>query len=363
MNELEALLHLINIPYLGSVKIRLLIEHYGSANSAVAADLKEIAEFPGFGPKVIESMQKCLGNNFAQKELALAKSYGVTLIPYTSEQYPKRLREIPDYPFILYVKGEIKDCDSRSIAIIGTRRKSIYGGEMAEKFAKELTGYGFTIVSGLARGIDTTAHISALNNGRTLAVIGSGLADIYPQENLALADAICKKGALISEFSMRTPPNRHNFPQRNRIVSGMTMGTLLIEAPLKSGAMITMEQGLAQGRKLFAVPGRADSENFQGNHDLIKKGYANLVENGQDIVESYQDLFHHLKKNSSKPQIKAKLEIEEEAFLARLPYHELQFDEIANLTQLPVMKVNVLMMSLVLKQALKEFPGKIYKKV
>jgi len=365
LNELEALVQLAATPHLGAIKIRLLLQHFGSALDALNGDLAEIAQFPGFGEKIIGSLRQSRTSDFGRREVELASRYQVNLIPYTSPDYPKSLLEIHDRPVLLYVKGQIKESDRQSIAVIGTRQMSVYGGEMAEKFSQDLAAAGLTVVSGLARGIDTAAHLGALRKGRTLAVIGSGLGDIYPAENSALAKAIVDqgRGALISEFPMMTPPDRQNFPQRNRIVSGMTMGTVLIEAPQKSGAMITMEKALSQQKKLFALPGRADSENFKGNHYLIKKGLAQLVESGRDVIESYTNLFHHPDPKSRVAVARPYLEKEEEQFLRLLPAQELSFDEIAGLTQLPIMKLNVLLMSLMLKKVIKEFPGKIYKKL
>lgn len=272
MNELEALAILSQLPHLGSVKIRLLRGHFGSALKALEADVGEIHGLPGFGSKISQHWKRWEKDGSWQEDLELAQRHGVHILPFTAPQYPKRLLELYDVPILLYIKGEIKPEDQQSLAIVGTRNATRYGQEMAEKIASELSAMGFTIVSGLARGIDTTAHVHALRYGRTVAVIGSGLLDVYPRENRKLAEQITQKGALISEFPMKTPPDRQNFPQRNRIVSGMTLGTVLIEAPLESGAMITMQKGFSQGRKLFAVPGRVNDESFQGNHRLIKAG-------------------------------------------------------------------------------------------
>jgi len=366
LKELEALAILTATPLLGSIRIRLLINRFGSAADAIKATLNEVAELPGFGPKILQTWGHWHKNSAWKADIDLAQENDVQLIAYTSPNYPKRLLELPDHPILLYVKGELKACDQHSIAVVGTRQAGIYGMEMAEKISQDLAGLGFTVVSGLARGIDTAAHRGALRKGRTLAVIGSGLNDIYPQENLALSQTIVQEGALISEFPMATPPDRQNFPQRNRIVSGLTLGTLLIEAPLKSGAMLTMERALDQGKKLFALPGRADNENFRGNHHLIKQGQALLIECAGDIAELFSDLFNIC--GSARPKLQKKLarpalEKEEESLLNQLPSEELSFDEILQIAKVPVMKLNVLLMSLILKQAIKEFPGKSYKKV
>ncbi len=362
LEELEALAALCAMPHLGPVKIRLLLKRFGSACQAIQAEPLEIAELPGFNPKIMSGWKTGLHQEAWQRDLELAHKLGVHLIPFNSPEYPKGLLELPDHPVLLYVMGSLTPQDRSSIAIVGTRHPSIYGLEMAEKIGHDLAARQMTVVSGLARGIDTAAHKGALSAGRTLAVIGSGLANVYPQENWELAKAIAKNGALISEFPMATPPDRLNFPQRNRIVSGMTLGTLLIEAPLKSGAMITMDRGKTQGRPLFALPGRADGENFQGNHDLIKRGHAQLVENAQDILTHYQDLFA-LPSKSYVVHNNVFLEKEEEEFLKMLPVEETSIEELEQRTKLPIRKIHVLLMSLIIKRIIKEYPGKVYKKM
>lgn len=360
--EVEALAMLADIPLLGSIKIRLLIEYFGSAQEALAATPEQLIELPGFGPKLIRNWIERQTSSRWKKNFELVQQYNTQLISYTHAKYPKRLLEITDYPMLLYIKGEIRPSDARCLAIVGTRNPTIYGQEMASRFAEELASLGFTIVSGLARGIDTYAHVAALKNGRTLAVIGSGLANIYPRENEALAAEICRCGSLISEFSMSTPPDKQNFPQRNRIVSGMTLGTLLIEAPESSGAMITMDRAFRQKRKTFAIPGRADIDNFRGNHLLIRNGQARLVESAKDVAQEFDSLLSDMQ-IPQKKSIEIVFDKEEKTLWDQLPNEEVTFDQIVRLSQLPVAKLNVLLMSLYLKKAIKEFPGKTYKRI
>lgn len=363
VSELEALVILTSLPHFGSVRVRQLVNQFGSAVEALEADPAALAKLRDFGPKVIQEWGSWKKDKSWKKNLELADRFEAEIIPYTSLKYPKRLLELPDYPILIYVQGELLPADNQSLAVVGTRQATIYGKEMAEKLSHDLAAAGFTIVSGLARGIDTAAHIGALKAGRTIAVIGSGLADIYPQENLELARAISKKGAVISEFPMATPPDRQNFPQRNRIVSTMTLGTVLIEAPMRSGAMITMDKALGLKRRLFALPGRADSETFRGNHQLIKQGRAQLIENASDIIAGFNDLFGtHYKSSAPILTSPALMSNEEDLFLNKLPQQEISIDEMVQLTKLPVMKVNVMVTRLVLKKVLKEFPGKVYKK-
>lgn len=362
LNELEALLILSRLAYLGSIKIRFLIQHYGSACAALQAPLDEIASFPGFGHKVVQAWKErekqC---QEARKELELSERMHVQLIPFTHPAYPKRLLEIEDHPLILYLQGTLLQRDQRCLAVVGTRNASLYGQEMARQLSHELAQAGFTIVSGLARGIDTAAHHGALEAGRTLAVLGSGLTHLYPHENKNLAHAISQQGALLSEFSLHIPPERFRFPKRNRLVSGLTLGTLLIEAPVKSGAMLTVERALEQGRPVFTIPGRIDQDSFKGNHCLIKQHRAKLVENVQDILTYFEDNSFFLPLTSSKEALF--LEKEEEELLRRLPVQELSIEAIVQQTGWPVAKLNVLLMSLVLKKVIKEYPGKIYRKI
>jgi DNA processing protein len=234
---------------------------------------------------------------------------------------------------------------------------------MAKKLSHELTQAGFTIISGLARGVDTAAHLGALEaQGRTLAIIGSGLAHIYPQENISLTDQIALQGAVISEFAMTTPPHRSHFPKRNRLVSGMALGTLLIEAPSQSGAILTVENAIQQNRHVWALPGRADQENFRGNHALIKKQKAILVENIEDIVQCL-DAFCLTTPIKPQQLELGQLKQEEINLLEKLPSEEISIEEIVKRTQLPIYQLNSLLMSLTLKKIIKEFPGKIYKKI
>lgn len=363
LEEAEALAILCSLPTLGLIKAKQLINHFGSARTALQAPSNEIAILPGFGSKICQVWEQWPTQHNWQRNLTLADAAKAELVPWNSPLYPKRLLKIPDHPLLLYMKGKPLACDQKCIAIVGTRQASIYGMEMARQFAADLAAFGFTVVSGLARGIDTAAHVAALEYGRSIAVIGSGLSDVYPAENHALSERISQKGVLMSEFPMATPPDRQNFPQRNRLVSGMTLATLLIEAPFKSGAMITMEKGLTYGKKLFALPGRLDNPNFSGNHALIKSGQAQLVENARDIANSFEDLFGSttVSQKNAKPVIL--LDKDELELLKWLPNSEFSSEEIAASTQWPAAKLNVLLMSLVLKKVLREFPGRLYKKI
>lgn len=351
--ELEALLTLNNTPGLGSVKIRQLLNTFGSAESALHARPDDLKQLPGFGPQIIKHWNPA---DAAQQDLELADKANAAIIPFTDARYPKHLLSIPDFPPILYVKGSLTDDDLQSVAIIGTRAATHYGLETAFEFGKDLAENGLTVISGLARGVDTQAHEGARKTGRTIAVLGSGLCRIYPRENIKLAEIIADNGAVISEFPMNTPPDRMRFPQRNRIVSGLSSGLLLIEAPLKSGAMITMRLGKKHGKPLYVLPGRADNPNFDGNHSLLKTGQAKLVTHCQDILDDFQ-----IKKCRKAIPSSPELEPNEKELLKIFPKEEIGIDELASRANLPIQKLNVLLMGLILKKQIKEYPGRVYK--
>lgn len=364
MNELEALIVLNNIHLLGPVKARRLIDYFGSAAAALLADPKEAAAaIPGIGDAIIRSLATWREQASWKNDLRLIDQHHVRLLPYYDSCYPKMLRKIPNPPIVMYMKGSMDDANQNSIAVIGTRNCTIYGKELAATVAEGLAQMGVTVISGLARGIDTAAHQGALKKGRTIAVIGSGLANIYPAENIPLASVIQENGAILSEFPMATAPDRHNFPRRNRIVSGISKGVVLIEAPLKSGSLITMEQGSAQGRPLFAFPGRVDMPTFKGNHHLIKKGLAKLIESADDILNELDELSNKNHTGIQALEAQPLLDPEELSLLTAMPTQELSIDELTSLCQIPIGQLNGLLMSLVLKKVVKEFPGKIYKKV
>ncbi len=339
MNDIEALLILNHAPGMGPVRVRQLIARAGSIAAAAAPWQQGMAW---------------------RRDLEQAEKEGVSLIPFTDARYPKSLLKLADAPTLLYVKGELKPADEKALAIVGTRQCTSYGREMAEKIAEEVASAGVTVVSGLARGIDTAAHLGALQSGRTIAVIGSGLAHLYPKENAPLAEQIARQGAVLSELPLSAPPDKRHFPRRNRLVSALSEGVFLVEAPLKSGAMITLRLAESQGKICFALPGRADIDSFQGNHSLIKTGKAQLVENGGEMVSI---LLPNAWKGAPKKEYTLfDLEEEELQLMAFLGAEERSLEELARETELPVAKLSALLMKLVLKHRVRELPGKLYKR-
>jgi len=283
-------LKLTLIPEVGPRLFHSLVAHFGSPGRALEATRGELEEVPGIGRERARRVVDARDNVHIDAEAKAVQAAGVALIARTDAEYPKALEYLDAPPPLLYVKGRLLPRDSRAIAVVGSRRCSLYGRDQAERFAGILARAGFTIVSGLARGIDARAHTGALKaGGRTIAVLGNGLSSIYPPEHKVLADAVAAGGALISEMPMSAPPKAENFPRRNRLLSGLSLGVLVIEASQRSGALITARLGAEQGKEVFALPGRVDSPFSAGTHRLIKTG-AKLVERLEDILDEFPGL-------------------------------------------------------------------------
>jgi DNA processing protein len=280
---------------IGPILSRRIIDRAGDVEAACAADAKVLREVEGIGTAKAHKIQRAIREaaGAVDAEMARAAAAGVRIVcPDDGETYPVLLRSIPDPPVVLYVKGAPEPRDLNAVAIVGSRRCTYYGREQAERFAALLAGAGFTVISGGARGVDSAAHRGALAEprGRTIAVLGSGLDVAYPPENAGLFEQIARRGLVVSEFPLGTPPNKENFPRRNRIVSGMSRGVLVVEADVRSGALITARQAVEDhGRPVFAVPGRVDNPQSAGPHKLIREG-AVLVENLDDIVHALDPL-------------------------------------------------------------------------
>lgn len=283
--ELKYLVSFSRIPGIGPVKLARLREYFSSLEKAWKAPPKEL-EKAGLDTKSAEAVALLRSRIDPEEEMERLQQYRVNVLTCESPEYPWRLKEIYDPPPVLYVRGELLPQDEVSLAVVGTRRATIYGRQVTEEIVTDLARNGVTIVSGLARGIDSIAHRAALEaGGRTIAVFGCGLDIVYPAENARLARDIMERGALISEYPLGTKPKAENFPRRNRIMSGMSLGVLVVEAGESSGAMITAEQALQQDREVFAVPGSILSPSSRGTNRLIKECRAKLVQNYMDILE------------------------------------------------------------------------------
>jgi DNA processing protein len=283
-SELKYWVSYSKIPGIGRVKTALLLERFHSMKNAWSASSSELKE-AGLDSKSISSIVNSRPRIVPDAEMEKMDKYKVKAVIYTSPDYPQRLKEIYDYPPILYIRGTIKPEDDYCLAIVGTRRATVYGRQVTEDIVEDLVRSNITIVSGLAKGIDSVAHRTALDsNGRTIAVFASGLDTVYPAENARLAGAIIEQGALISEYPLGTKPKAEHFPRRNRIMSGISPGVLVVEAGERSGALITAEQALSQNREVFAIPGSIMSPASKGTNWLLQQG-AKLVTNHVDILE------------------------------------------------------------------------------
>lgn len=261
-----------------------LVEHFGSPADVLRASPAQLMQVRGLGPSLVDGIVAAASSSAALRELELCRQLQVDLIEIADADYPRLLREIADPPGVLYVKGDRRPIDSLAVAIVGTRLASAYGRRYAEALAAGFAQAGMTVVSGLARGIDAAAHRGAIGaGGRTVAVLAGGLSDIYPPEHRELADEIVGRGALLSEAPLMRQPRRGCFPQRNRLISGISLGVVVVEAAGRSGALVTARHAMEQNRDVFALPGRIDNPVSQGCHQLIRDG-ARLVQSVDDVI-------------------------------------------------------------------------------
>jgi len=376
MTEREALIALNLIPDLDSLRLKNLRDAFGSAAKIFVSPENRLRQIDKITTKIVRQIVSFPFENL-KKELELCRKLKINIITINDEDYPENLKNIYDPPFCLYIKGNLQKDDSLALGVVGSRRASFYGLSCAEKFSYSLAEKGITIVSGLARGVDTYAHRGALKaKGRTLAILGSGLNYLYPPENRKLADEVSASGALISEFALNTPPMPSNFPRRNRVISGLSMGIIVVEAAKNSGALITADCALEQGREVFALPGKVDSSTSFGTNGLIKQG-AKLVSCVDDIIEELKPelsrkLFPGGEIAKRKPIVsealpadepqekKAQLSNEEELVYNILGPEGNFVDEIIEGAKLPSNRVLSLLSQLELRNLIRQLPGKVF---
>ncbi|MBM3243735.1 MAG: DNA-protecting protein DprA [Candidatus Omnitrophica bacterium] len=357
MEKLEALIGLNKIGEIGSVRLKRLLDSFGAFEQIMKASEHKLAQVPGIGGSLARKIVSIRKEDI-ENELASAKRMGLKIIAIDDEGYPVNLKNIPGAPGVLYVKGSLIAEDKLAIGIVGSRRASFYGLSQACNFAFGLASQGFTIVSGMARGIDTLSHQGALKaNGRTIAVIGSGFNHLYPEENKGLAEKISENGAVVSEFPLDARPLPQNFPRRNRLISGMSLGLLVVEAAQNSGALITADFALEQGREIFAIPGKIDSLNSFGTNELIKQG-AKPVTNLDDILEEFN--FSSYPEVRSIDKINKDLNNEEEKLYSLITKEAIQLDDLAEISGLGVARISGIIFNLMVRRLIKEFPGKYY---
>jgi DNA processing protein len=354
-------LALARIRGLGCASFKKLADFFGDPVRALSATENTLAQVPGLERPAIEGILGFSEWGEVAKEIERSAQAGAIILPYTAARYPARLKTIADPPPFLYVKGELRDEDERAIAVVGSRSASEYGLRVTRDLCGGLASLGFTIVSGMARGIDAAAHEAALEaGGRTVAVLGSGIDVVYPPEHEQLYQKISRQGAVVSEWSMGTPPISFNFPARNRLISGMAVGVVVVEATEKSGSLITAALALEQGREVFAVPGEAGASRSRGTHQLIRQG-AKLVERVEDILE---EVAPQLAGRSTTPQASLPLALPPNLSPEAKKIFELvlgrprQIDEVIETSGLAPAKVSEILLDLEILGLLKQLPGK-----
>lgn len=362
MDAKEALIALNLVEHVGPVRLRHLLGHFGDAPAILRASRDQLARVPGIGTETADAIAGWERSTDLAGELRRIETSGCTILTAADEAYPPLLREIYDPPIVLYVKGTLASADRSGVALVGSRQTTHYGIEVARRLGYQLAYLGVTVVSGGARGIDTAAHQGALNaKGRTVCVLGTGLDGVFPPENAPLFERIADHGALITQFPFGRPADKQTFPIRNRIVAGMTLGTVVVEANLASGALITAKFAADYNRQVFAVPGRIDSPRSKGCHDLIKKG-AKLCEGPEDILEEFEYLFPANNRPASPAetgQLPALSLTEPEARLFDLlGREEKSIDEVIRGSGLPASTVSVALLGLEMKKLILQLPGK-----
>ncbi len=351
----------------GPIRLARLLAYFGTVDDVLGASRSALQRVEGVGPAVAQAIVEARKDDRAERELEQAARLGIRILGLTDADYPARLATIPDPPTCLYVRGGLHPHDTAALAIVGTRRCTHYGAEQARRFAALVAGAGFTVVSGLARGIDAQAHEGALQaGGRTLAVLGNGLQEIYPPEHQSLADQIVESdaGAILSEAPLCAAPETGSFPRRNRIVIGLSVGVLVVEAPLKSGALITARAAADYNREVFALPGRVDTPQAAGTNQLIRYG-ARLVTCLEDILEELTAV----ERRFVPPDVRSQpagpppaptlfdLPPDEQAILDALVEEERELEALAAISGLPIQRITTALMHLQLKGAVRRLPG------
>jgi DNA processing protein len=354
--NIESWVALSMVPEVGTVTYRKLLSVYGSPEIVFQAPIEELSRIEGVGEKRARNIKEFDGWKCVENQFARLNQIGGRIITFENPEYPAMLRQIDHVPVLLYVKGNVIDEDRFAIGIVGSRRPTHYGRIVTEKLSSELAAAGFTIVSGMARGIDSIAHKGTLvAGGRTIAVLGCGIDKPYPPENRDLMEKISMKGCIVSEFPLGTPPNREHFPARNRLISGLSLGVLVVEATRESGALITAHHALAQNREVFAIPGNITSQNSTGTNDLIKKG-ATLVQDVDDIIGDLAPML----KGYVRVRERVKIEVndEEKRLCDILTGEPMHVDVIARSLSVSPSKVLALLLSLELKGVARQAEGK-----
>ncbi len=363
MQDRAAYILLNLIEGLGPVSVRRLIDTLGSPKAILEADRESLMEARGVGEKMAVKIISQRDSIDVDAEIDKAAEIGARIITPLDDEYPDALKAIHGPPLALYIRGHFLPGDDKALGIVGSRSTSHYGLSAADRMAYQLGQTGFTVVSGLARGTDTAAHNGALkSSGRTIAVLGGALDCLYPPENAELADRIAKQGAVISEYCMGRRADRMTFPYRNRIISGLSMGVLLIESAVKGGSMHTAEAAMDQGRTVFALPGRIDTPGARGPHLLIKNG-AKLVESLDDILEEYEFVIPPEEREAPDSETAARPEVpmtEQESKVVEALWKEPKdIDSLGRELGLKSHELSGVLLGLEMKRVIKTLPGRM----
>ncbi|OHE61042.1 MAG: DNA protecting protein DprA [Thermodesulfovibrio sp. RBG_19FT_COMBO_42_12] len=356
MSDLRYWIALSMLQDIGPVGSRKLLSAFVTPERIFDAGTDALLCVEGIGVNRAKNIKEFSLWEDVEKRITAMEKKGVKAVSFDKPSYPEMLREIEDAPVVIYARGDIQPQDRYAIAIVGSRKPTPYGTSVAEYISEELASMGFTIVSGMARGIDAISHKGALRaGGRTMAVLGSGLDVPYPPENKGLMDKIASSGCVISEFPLGTPPDKENFPKRNRLISGLSFGVLVVEATSDSGSLITAGCAIEQGREVFAVPGNITSSASDGTNKLIRKG-AVLTRKAEDIVKELAPVL----KGFIRSKEKAKIEItdEEKNLYNLLSGEPIHIDVISRESGLPASKALGILLGLELKGAVKQTTGK-----
>jgi DNA processing protein len=367
MDDLRFWLALNLIKDIGPVTIKKLLSIFRSPENIFKAKMKDLLDIPDIGEIRAKNISEFSMWDRVDKEINIIKERNIKITKYIDKEYPESLGQIDDSPILIYYYGEFLDNDKYSIAIVGSRNMTEYGLMVADKLSYELASLGITIISGMARGIDSIAHKGALKaNGRSIAVLGSGIDKPYPYENRSLFYKLSRSGVVISEFPLGTPPIKENFPKRNRLISGLSLGVVVVEATINSGSLITAYYAIEQGKEVFAVPGNIFSKYSEGTNLLIKKG-AKLVYKIDDILEELAPKLKKLiasKINFNKEELISEkldaLEIsnEEKAICNTLDHEAKHIDNISRELNIPVSRLSSMLLNLEMKGIIMQLDGK-----
>jgi DNA processing protein len=364
MTSTEAYIALNMLPGVGVARLRRLLEVFETPERILLARAAELRSVQGIGAEVADAIVNWEKHADLSGELQRIADFGAKVIAHDAPEYPPLLRQITSPPILLYVWGDLQPRDFHAIGVVGSRRASHYGLECAKKLGYQLAYAGLTVVSGLARGIDTAAHQGALAaQGRTIAVLGSGFLNLYPSENKGLAEKIAASGAVVSEFSMEVTADTQTFPMRNRIVAGWGSGVLIVEAGFGSGALITATQAIDQGRNVYAVPGQIDRPTAAGSNRLIQQG-AKLVASAADILDDLNVLFPRTAaEQPAAPDRTGTLKPDEKLVYDAIGDNETPIDAIIAGSNLPSGRVSSTLLLLELKRMVKQLPGQHFIKL